>query len=213
MKSIKQIINEEIKTINEGMEIGVNKYDYNANPQTILDLSHVLYGDVANVVWDKMTPEEQSTFRTQVFSPDGNSAFQSDGVLNFYAEGLSDAIVQEALGIVKQSLSRLGIKLTGMKEDQSQMRGGRVIRISLSIPEKDAAPSFHASYGTMQHLLTSIGIPMGYDQYSVTLPVDPLLQRIEDAERKGLSNLPFFRELKMVATWAKNNGYKTIGGA
>jgi len=177
----------------ESMNFLIKDYDYD-QPNNIMKMGFIIQREVLNDIFrNKMTPEQREKFYNEraleIFAPDGNSAFEQKGILNFYINGIPEEFINEILNGIKTILPKYGVKLLGIKREKSNTFNSEVIRLSLDIPKINVAPEMNVANGNAATLLEFLGYDieqgdMGSINFQTELPIRELLSRIAIAEDK-----------------------------
>lgn len=187
--NIKDIINEEInKVLNESVVFSIDGYNYNQNPETVLDVVFILEKNVwRNVISKKLDPNTIARGRengdfVEYLAPDGYDALNDSGIINFYVSDSFKPIANDVVNEIKSTLQKLNIKSGAYKMEKSNSRNTEVLRIPVEIVANPTqlAPSFNMANGNFREVMGSLGFDVS-EPYGVA-PAYQLLKKIEQAK-------------------------------
>jgi len=224
----------EKQSLTESISLSVSGHDYGEQITNILDLSFWLAKKVQLPLMKKMTEEEKHTIKHDIITPDGECD-DKQGIMNVYIDFFPEKWRSKLLGGIEYFLKKRNIKTKKWTIDKSKIylynnQAVKTVRIpieNLNAVEKDAAPSISMSYCTLGIIFQCLNLNTYYYQDAIaTIPVDDLLQKIQDFQYSdkymelksnestmGDKILYFINKIYEMAKWAKQHGYSTIGGA
>ena len=121
-------------------------------------------------------------FKYSRFDIDGLDTEAMDGIMNFYAGGLSEEILQKALKAIPYYLQEKGARVTGpVKKEMSNMFKVPVYRfpVKLNDAKEDVAPELNLANGNAAVLIRDIlGIAKDEDYYAGSIDVRELMMKL-----------------------------------
>lgn len=154
---------------------------------TILEICHRLISNpVGHRWWEKFSEFEKQHFQQnrppEVFSPDGNDAFEPNGTLNMYIKGFTDEMLQKVLSEVQPYLDQIDADITGPSApEQSGMMRSQVMRWVINNNKSAASdiPQVNMSNGNMRKIIRDV---LGYEDFDYSGEFKPseLLLRINN---------------------------------
>lgn len=123
MRKLRKLIRENIeKFLNESMDMGIENFQYEDELENVLDISNYVVKKIAYDLWPKLnlTKEEEEAIGGigDDFTPDGNDAFETTGIMNFYVGGYPDRVIDKILGYIKYILNERDIKVGEFKREK-----------------------------------------------------------------------------------------------
>ena len=227
--------------LNESVTVYVRDYEYNREPETVLDLIHSIYPRLEKTRW--WLEGGRDWLGSAAFSPDGMDWDKQEGTINFYPpDTLPKELAPELVADVAKIIEGLGSRVIDYSKspEQSGSTGGDVYRWKVHIP-----PAKHDDPETMQlsnrnayevlHNVLDVDYREGpfelIDARTIILKIEAFLDDIdinagviEPSDEKGERGARMIdpglnkadisgriRQLHKMATWALNNGYTKLG--
>lgn len=215
--------------ISESKTLHIKNFPYQDSFDGILDMCHY----IGRKVWyDILSKELSRDDLIKVresgysFAPDGMSAFDPTGTINFYLGAFPEELIKKTVGYIKYILSEKDIKVGSTSRE-----GDRVIRINVvSNDFKDEShPHLNLSNGNAEDVFKDI---IGYDSTDDYMNAVDLLMKVQSARKKVLSKpekttgtrdgnmfgqsygQDYYNKVldrvEEVAQWAVDNGYQTL---
>ncbi len=161
-------------------------------PLNILDLTFALQRPFFQSMEKTFTPEEKQFFKEHrqgdLLAPDGNDAFETEGIMNFYSSAIAESKKNQMVNLLKYYIGEFNSELTGpVKKDKSGMwEGAEVYRypVKMKIPnESDIAPELNLGNMNARVLIHDIlGYEIDDDGIFGSASLQDLLIKIENVE-------------------------------
>lgn len=116
----------------ESVTVRVADYNEEQPPESISYLGYAIISKLRRAV-----PEFNKGTNPEGFTIDGLDVDATEGVMNFYPQGIPDQAIPKILKAIKYYLGEFGAKFGEFKEDQSNMfKGEKVYRIRVQLTQK-----------------------------------------------------------------------------
>lgn len=228
--------------INESMDVRIKDADYKNRLDNILNVCVYLENKLYNII-NSFTPEQKEYYDknrvAELISPDGDGAFKTKGIINFYLRPIPPDLINKFIQAIKYYLQEVNIKYAQFyEEDSNSWKNSRVVRIPiLEIPKEDAGPPELNLSNINAHLIFNdvLGFK-GVDNYHYVISARDLLIKIDNLPdfvsdinarsnniTKGSSGATFMdfgysgdqirqrlQKIRQIAIWAIENNYDTI---
>lgn len=222
--------NTWLKQLNETVTFRVDTPDVDNNsPSDILSLAFKINSILQNSIpgYNKGTNPEQLTI-------DGYNGKATEGILNFYVEGMNEPTIQKALQAIQYYLKEYGVQLTAqITADTSNLFGNIVYRIPVKMTiDKPQPPEVNMTNQLAAVLLKNM---LGIEDWAVgEISARELLMKLNSISdfskdmaitspeqdknfyNPGISKDRIERnisQLEALARWAIENNYDTIAYA
>ena len=217
--------------LNESLDLKIKDYNYDEGLDTILKIcqysriklmqNHLL----KELTEDEMAAWQEKGMPTEFLSPDGNSAFNRIGIMNFYLDGFPFRLVDSSVSYIKYILNEKDVIVSNIHKEQN-----RVVRIFITKngSHDSNPPSLNMSTSNAKNIFTNIlHINMTND-----IEVNDLMAAIDEKrpEIEKLIKNPSFTKvygahtfeigkqevldriniIYKIAQWAKDNGHDKL---
>lgn len=153
---------ESVIVVSESITFSVA--DAENPPLDVLDTIHVLNRYLYKFLQKNLTPEQMEEYQNKrvidILSPDGFDAFEKEGIINFYTQGIPDEFKDKIITMLKYYIGESNAEVSGeVKKDVSRLYNSEVYRIPIKVhdfPEEKVAPELNLSNGNARVLICDI---------------------------------------------------------